>query len=124
MVGISRSLKQRCRDHPNDRSGNLETLNLPPLSLQEALTVEEALIANFGPGGEQATDDLRARGQLTNKIHAIRPRPNADYCRRLLGGQSLLVVTGYGPYARGRMALARRGSRSFHDPSRDVGGVS
>jgi len=39
------------------------------------------------------------QGQLRNKIHAIRPVRNPAYCPRLLAGQSLLLVTGYGPYA-------------------------
>ena len=98
-VGISRALKQRCQAHPSARSAELETLNLPPLSRQEALTVEEALISHFGPSSEtkNGTPPKSHPGQLQNLIHAISTtRP--DYCTQLLAGQSLLLVTGHGAF--------------------------
>ena len=117
-VGISRSLKRRCQDHSNDRSGNLETLNLPPLSRQEALAVEEALIAHFGPGPDDrnGAPPNTARGQLRNLIHAVSTR-RSDYCVQLLAGQSLLVLNPrYAPYTvafytRDRACVGVGGSR-------------
>ncbi len=100
-VGISRSLKRRCQAHPDERSRNLETLNLPLLTFSEAKQVEESLIAHFGPRRESRNGAPKGtnRGQLRNRIHAVSPdRP--DYCPQLLAGQSLLVVSpGYLAYA-------------------------
>lgn len=99
-VGISRSLKSRCSKHPEYRRYGLTTLKLPHLNWEEAHNVEEALIAHWGHG--------REGGQLLgNKIHSIRPeRP--EYCTRLLRGQTLLVLHGYGRYASAHFTRSKR----------------
>ncbi|EHN11289.1 hypothetical protein PAI11_18330 [Patulibacter medicamentivorans] len=99
-VGISRSLRSRCSKHPEYRRFGLTTLKLPHLTSEEAHNVEEALIAHWGHG--------REGGQLLgNKIHSIRPeRP--EYCTRLLRGQSLLVLFGYGRYASAHFTRTKR----------------
>ena len=73
-VGISRSLESRCRSHSEPyRSGNLATMQLPPLELNEARSVEEALIAHFGIVNELATFEPRV-GQLMNLRHVRHAR--------------------------------------------------
>lgn len=97
-VGISSSLARRCQDHPEYRRLGLHTLKLPHLTKREAHNVEEALLAHFGNRREVINGGTKA-GQLRgNKIHSVSPR-RADYCARLLAGQALLVVNGYGAYA-------------------------
>jgi len=115
-VGISRALDSRCSSHPATRRGSLETLNPPPLYRSQATSVEEAPIGHFGSAFELPTDPAQARlgllGQLQNTIQAISSlRP--DYCARLLLGQTILDLNGYGRdtvafFTRGRHCLALR----------------
>jgi hypothetical protein len=97
-VGRSRALDQRCADHPEERSDHMTTLNLPPLDLQNARNVEEALIAHFGPENATRNGTILQNGQLLNQRHEISPL-RATYCERLLVGQAILQDFGYGAYA-------------------------
>jgi hypothetical protein len=104
-VGVSRALDSRCSSHPEERSNNLETLNLPPLTHENAHDVEEALIARFGTARDRIANHgtppiIATRGgQLANQIHSISNlRPL--YCARLLLGQMILSLNGYAAYAR------------------------
>ena len=97
-VGISRSLESRCRSHSEPyRSENLATLQLPPLELNEARSVEEALIAHFGIVNELATFEPRV-GQLMNLRHEFDARA-PGYCSQLELGRSILRSNGYAAYA-------------------------
>lgn len=101
-IGISRALPSRCATYRRKpatraRAGNLRTLRLPHMRIQEAREVEEALIAHFGPNGASRNGGGDA-GQLSNLRHEISPdRP--EYCIRLLRGQFVLKRNGYGRYA-------------------------
>jgi hypothetical protein len=97
-VGLSRDLHKRCNDHPEERAANMTTLDLPPLDLQNARNVEEALIAHFGPQNALRNDVFLPPGQLENKRHEISPL-RLTYCERLLIGQFILSDKGYGSYA-------------------------
>jgi hypothetical protein len=106
-VGISRALERRCRDHASNSNKNrLQTLYLPPLTLAQARSVEEALISHFGPTVEQldrkfrppTMPSARLNGQLVNKRKEIR-RTVATYCQSIMTGQIILATTGYGTYA-------------------------
>lgn len=97
-IGRSRAMDQRCVGHPVERANAMTTLNLLPLNLDEARNVEEALIAHWGTTLETPNDPGQGLGQLANVRHEIdRLRP--DYGARLLAGQAILDVSGYGPYA-------------------------
>lgn len=96
-VGRSRALDQRCASHPEEHADHLVTLNLPPLALEEARELEEALIAHVGPSREIA-NDLSRLGQLEDLRHEISPG-RETYSERLLVGQFVLLENGYGAYA-------------------------
>ncbi|WCB93275.1 hypothetical protein DSM104299_01987 [Baekduia alba] len=98
-VGRSRDFKQRCDRHPEERTDTMTTLNIPPMTLIEAQSTEEALIAHFGPFRYEANAGTgRDLGQLSNKRHEISPDRDT-YCAQLLLGQFILLKHGYAAYA-------------------------